>query len=37
LLGIVRGGEPGGPDRDASQWRNVNDAEWGDLARAYRT
>jgi SagB-type dehydrogenase family enzyme len=34
---FIVGGEPGGPDRDASQWRNVNDAEWGDLARAYRT
>jgi SagB-type dehydrogenase family enzyme len=33
---FIVGGEPGGPDRDASQWRNVNDAEWGDRARAYR-
>lgn len=31
---FIVGGEPGGPDRDTSQWRNVNNAEWGDLARA---
>jgi SagB-type dehydrogenase family enzyme len=33
---FIVGGEPGGPDRDESQWRNVNNAEWGDRARAYQ-
>jgi SagB-type dehydrogenase family enzyme len=33
---FIVGGDPGEPDRDDSQWRNVNDAQWAELARAYR-
>jgi SagB-type dehydrogenase family enzyme len=32
---FIVGGEPVGEDRDSSQWRNVNDADWADRARAY--
>jgi SagB-type dehydrogenase family enzyme len=32
---FIVGGAPDGSGPDISQWRNVNDADWADLARAY--
>lgn len=33
---FIVGGEPEGAERDASRWRDVNDADWADFARAYQ-
>ncbi|HEU5421341.1 MAG TPA: SagB family peptide dehydrogenase [Streptosporangiaceae bacterium] len=32
---FIVGGDSDEPPRDASRWRDVNDARWADLARAY--